>query len=253
VAPLGISGHYGLPPEGFVRALEAGVNLLFWEPNYQGLTEFAARLPGSERNALHFIAGTFEADARRVRQDVERALRMLRVERLTFFLLFWVRSWRRVSPEVREVLQRLRQEGKVRDYGLSTHVRPLAVEALARGWNPVMVRHSAAHRGAEEHVFAEASARGVGLITFNNTCYGRLLRPRDSLPAPSAADCARYSLAQPGVAVCLSAPATLAELEENLAVLRDPHLPPERRAALEALGAALYPDEVIFRKLVRSR
>src|SRR5262249_52781182 len=32
VSPVGISGHYGLPVEGFVRAVEAGVNLLFWEP-----------------------------------------------------------------------------------------------------------------------------------------------------------------------------------------------------------------------------
>src|SRR5262249_30998198 len=44
VAPVGISGHYGLPVEGFVRTAEAGVNLMFWEPTYQTMTEFVTRL-----------------------------------------------------------------------------------------------------------------------------------------------------------------------------------------------------------------
>ena len=81
--------------------------------------------------------------------------RALGVDRLAVFLLFWVRSWARVAPDVREALDRLRAEGKVQAWGLSTHSRPLAVEALHAGWDPVMVRHSAAHRGAEERVLPQ--------------------------------------------------------------------------------------------------
>jgi HEAT repeat protein len=253
VAPLGVSGHYGLPVEGFVRAAAAGVNLFFWEPNYLTLTEFAGRLSPADRRGLHFLAGTFEADGRRVRRDAERALRMLRLDRLALYLLFWVQSWDRVSPDVREALERLRAEGKVACYGLSTHSRRLAVEAVEAGWDPVMVRHSAAHRGAERDVFPVAAARGRGLLTFSATCYGRLLKPRGGLEAPTGADCYRYALAQPGVAACLTAPATLELLEENLAALRLPHLDDERRQRLLAQGASLYEDETIFRRLVRSR
>jgi hypothetical protein len=253
VAPVGISGHYGLPVEGFVRAVEAGVNLLFWEPNYATLTAFASRLPPSERRGLHFLTGTFEADGARVRRDAERALRQLRIERLAVYLVFWVQSWARVADDVRDTLERLKAEGKVAAFGLSTHSRPLALEALDAGWDPVMVRHSAAHRGGEAEVFPQALERGTGLLTFSNTCYGRLLQPRPGLQPPTAADCYRYALAQPAVAACFSAPATLEQLEENLAVLRDPVLPDDRRAALLAQGAALYEDETLFRKLVRSR
>ncbi len=67
--------------------------------------------------------------------------------------------------------------GKVVSFGLSTHERGLAVEALDRGWDPVMVRHSAAHRKAEAEIFPRAAALGAGLITFNATCYGRLTQP----------------------------------------------------------------------------
>src|SRR5205085_3353992 len=116
----------------------------------------------------------------------------------------------------RDCVEELLRAGKVGACGLSTHNRALAVEALVAHWSPVMVRHSAAHRGAEKEVFPRAAAEGIGLIAFNNTCYGRLLQPRGDREPPRAADCYRFTLAQPGVAMCLSAPATLAQLEENL-------------------------------------
>jgi HEAT repeat protein len=253
VPPVGISGHYGLPVEGFVRAVEEGVNLLFWEPNYQTLTEFAARLSSGQRRQLHFLAGTFEAGGSRIRKDVERAVRNLHIDRLALFLIFWTRSWERITDEVRGTLERLQQEGLIGMPGLSTHSRTLAVEALASGWNPVMVRHSAAHRGAETQVFPHAESAHASIITFNNTCYGRLLKPQGGRPIPPAADCYRYTLSFPTVTMCLSAPATLEQLEANLQALRDPHLDDERRRELLEQGAEVYREETLFRRLVRSR
>src|SRR5262249_14878485 len=107
VAPMGISGHYGLPVEGLVRAYEAGVNLMFWEPNYRTMTEFVTRMGSAGRDSIHLLAGTFEADGERVRRDAERVLRMLQVERIAVFLLFWVQSWDRVTPDVRAELDQL--------------------------------------------------------------------------------------------------------------------------------------------------
>jgi hypothetical protein len=253
VAPMGLSGHYGLPVEGFARAVEAGVNLLFWEPNYQTLTAFSNRISPSQRRDLHFLVGTFEAGAARIRKDVERALRNLQIERISLFLIFWTRSWERVTDEVLGALERLRKEGLIAMPGLSTHSRLLAAEALAAGWDPVMVRHSAAHRGAETQVFPHVAKRGASLITFNNTCYARLLKPQGDKPAPRPADFYRYTLSFPEVTLCLSAPATLEQLDENLQALDDPHLPEDRRIALLEHGAEVYREETLFRRLVRSR
>jgi hypothetical protein len=253
VSAMGVSGHYGLPVEGFVRAVEAGVNLFFFEPNYQTLIEFAGRLSPADRHSLHFIAGTFEAEGPRVQKDVERALRLLHIDQIALFLMFWVQSWDRIDPGVMETLDRLKQAGKIGAYSLSTHNRTLALEAIDTGWNPVMIRHSVAHRGAEEAIFPKAVATGTSIITFNNTCYGRLLEAQGDVPIPGAADCYRYTLAQPAVTVCLSAPATLEELDENLQALRDPELPAERLPELRAQGDRVYQEDVIFRKLVRSR
>jgi Aldo/keto reductase family len=250
IAPLAISGHYGLPVDGFVHALEEGVNVFFWEPNYRTLTEFASRLPPENRYAIHFLAGTFEAEPKRIAADVDRVLRNLGIDCISFFLLFWVQTWARVTPAVRETLDRLRDAGKIGRYGLSTHSRSLAVEAIEADWELVMVRHSAAHRGAEAQVFPTARQRGTTLFTFNNTCYGRLLRGTD---CPEAADCYRYSLTQPEVVACISAPATMQQLQENLKALHEPFLPPERQERLLHKGMNVYEEEAIFRKLIRER
>ncbi len=253
VSPLGVSGHYGLPVEGFARAAEAGVNLFFWEPNYATLTRFVTRLSPSDRGRIHVLAGTFEAEPAKIRKDAERALKNLKLDRLGIFLIFWTQSWQRITSDVRDVLERLKAEGKVQVYGLSTHSRPLAVEAIRDGWNPVMVRHSAAHRKAESEVFPLAIERSTSIITFNNTCYGRLLDPgEDGKPAFRPSDCFRFTLNTPGVSACFTAPSSLEYLEENLDALRNPELLEDVRERLLKRGEWMYREDTVFRKTVRA-
>lgn len=247
VSPLGVSGHYGLPVEGYVRAAEAGVNLFFWEPNYATLTRFMTRLSPTDRRGVHVLAGTFEADPAKIRKDVERAVRNMKLERLSVFLIFWTQSWQRITPDVRECLEKLKRDGLVQTYGLSTHNRGIARDAIIEGWNPVMVRHSAAHRKAETEVLPHARERGTTILTFNNTCYGRLLDPSFR---PS--DCFRYTLNTPGVSACFTAPSTLEYLEENLDALRNPELPDAVRDRLLNRGEWMYREDTVFRKTVRA-
>ena len=269
--PLAISGRYGLPEEAFDEALERGVRLFFWEPTYEGQTRWVRRIAPARRAGLTFLAGTFEADPRAIRRDAEAALRLLRVEVLDVFLVFWARSPERLGEDVLETLSRLVEAGRLRTFGLSTHRRDLAARAVAQGWPVVMVRHSAAHRGAEVEVFPAALAAGAGVLTFSNLCYGRMLRPgfgpnppvRDGGspgPGPSSApnhpapaDCYRYSLAQPGVTTAISGPRDVLQLRENLRVLESPDLPAERLAGLRAFGDRVHADNREFFELVRWR
>jgi len=252
ISPLGLSGHYGLPPEGFGEAFETGVNVMFWEPNYSTMTAFYRRLSAADRRRIQLTIGTFEATPQRIRADVDRALRTLGIEQISMFLLFWVRSWQRISDEVLAEIESLTQFGKIAAHGLSTHNRTLAMQAMERDWNPVMVRHSAAHRGAEEAVFGHAVQHDVKLITFNNTCYGRLLQSDGENPPPTAADCYRFSLSQPGVSLCWTAPSTCEQLRDNLKAMTEPELPPHRREALIAQGANVYAEDKLFERCVRA-
>jgi aryl-alcohol dehydrogenase-like predicted oxidoreductase/HEAT repeat protein len=251
VSRIGLSGHYGLPEEGFAEAVSTGVNLMFWEPYYQTMTNFFRRVPAVEKNRIHLIAGTYEANPKKIRTDLERALRLLKFERLSLFLLYWTHSWGRVTDEVVDELDKLKSEGKTAMYSLSTHNRPLAIDAIQRGWNPIMVRHSAGHRGAEETVFPVASKYRSTLISFNNTCYGRLLQPIGNSPGLSPADCYRYTLAQSAVSICLTAPATLEQLRENLQALVHPEISPEEMERMKRHGDLLYRQDKTFERLVR--
>ncbi len=255
---LGISGHYGLPRASYDHAYERGVRMYFWEPNYTELTARFQGWPTSTRARALAVCGSFEAEPALVLKDLERALRMLKVEAVGLFLVFWVRSWRRIAwpgeeEGLREVLERAKADGKLLDYGLSTHQRELALRALGEGWDPIMVRHSAAHRGAERAIFPQAQAVGARVLTFNNLCYGRLLRDphQRGLVPPTPAECYRYALAQPGVSLCWSAPRDHDELLHNLQVLDEPALSEGRMEELRRFGDVVYEENRMFAECLR--
>lgn len=255
VSPLVLSGANGLSLASMSEAHEAGVNSFFWEPDYTQLTRFLRTRRGP-REGLVVVTGTYHSGAAALRRDVESALRQLRTDWLDVFLLFWVRSPERLSAEDFEALEKLRTEGKLRAFGFSTHLRDLALEAIRRDpWPVVMTRHSAAHPGAERAFFPEALARGTGVLAFTATCYGRLLQPAPGMPSdaalPSAVDCYRYSLSQPGVSACLSAPRSHRELTQNLEVLARTRMMPEALEAMRAHGARVRARNQQFNTLIR--
>ncbi|HLT39350.1 MAG TPA: aldo/keto reductase [Enhygromyxa sp.] len=250
LAPLIISGAFGLTPSSLAFAAERGVDTYFWEPRYTNLTRF---LRQPRRSDLQVVAGSFHADRRGLLDDLERARRRLRRDHIDLFLLFWVRSPARLSAEALATLQEFVDQGWIRSYGFSTHDRAIACEAIATGdWPVIMTRHSAAHRGAEQELLPSAAAAGVGVLGFSALCYGRMLRSSSVFErGPEPVDCYRYSLAQPAVAACVSAPRRHRELEHNLAVLDHASLADHQKDALIAHGTEVYADNKRFDRLLR--
>jgi HEAT repeat protein len=247
VSPLAVSGAFELSPGSLAVAADSGVDLFFWEPGYAAMTRFL-RAP-RQRTRARVITGTYHADAASLEADVHRALRRLRRETLDVFLLFWVRSPARLDDDAFRALARLKEAGKIRAAGFSTHDRVLATAALQKqAWDVVMIRHSAAHPGIEEAFLPAARAAGVGVLTFSALCYGRMLTGPG---APVAADCYRYSLGQPGVTACLAAPRRHRELVEDLGALQSPRLSLDRQAALRAHGAGVRAENHRFNTLLR--
>ena len=247
VAPLAISGAFELSPGSLHAAAEAGVELFFWEPTYAAMARF---LRGrSMRTRAAVVTGSYHADAASITLDVERALRRLRRDTLEVFLLFWARSSARLDEAAFAAVERLKQAGHVRAVGFSTHDRALAIEALDRSpWDVVMTRHSAAHPGIEAELLPHAAARGASVLTFSALCYGRMV---SGPGAPSPADCYRYSLSQPGVTACISAPRRHRELMENLEVVGQPLLDAAAITALRAHGEGVRLENQRFGSLIR--
>ncbi len=257
LSPLVLSGAHEPSVGSLFRAMNAGCNGFFWEPRYRNLTTFL-RAAASRGQRPVVIAGTYHATERAIRADVERTLRALGREHLDVFLVFWTRSVARLAGEVPRALARLRREGLIRAAGFSTHDRVLAEGVLGgrAEWDVMMVRHSAAHPGAEDRLFAKALARETAVFGFSATSYGRLLRsaPVDGetdIAPPSAADCYRYTLTQPGVTAVVSAPRGGRELVENLAVLAQPTLDARRMEELRAFGRRVREDSLDFARYIR--
>lgn len=250
VAPLIVSGAFSLTPSSLAFAAERGVDTYFWEPRYINLTRF---LRQPRRCDLQVVAGSFHADRRGLLEDLERARRRLRRDRIDLFLLFWVRSPARLGAEALATLREFVERGWIRSYGFSTHDRAIACEAIESGdWPVIMTRHSAAHRGAELELLPMAAAAGVGVIGFSALCYGRMLRSSSVFErGPAPVDCYRYSLTQPAVAACVSAPRRHRELDHNLALLDDASLGDDQKAALIAHGTEIYADNKRFDRLLR--
>jgi diketogulonate reductase-like aldo/keto reductase len=246
IAPLVISGAFDLSPAALATAAEAGVDAWFWEPGYDSLTE---HLRAGSRDRSHVITGSYHADAASIEADVDRALRRLGRDVLDVFLLFWSRSPARVDAEAFAMLDRLKRAGKIRAAGFSTHHRELARAAIeASPWDVVMIRHSAAHPGIEAELLPTARQTGTAILTFSALCYGRMV---SGPQAPSPADCYRYSLSQPGVVGCISAPRRRHEVIENVAVLRAPTLDAAQLAALRAHGVGVRAENQRFNTLMR--
>jgi len=246
VSPLILSGANALPVSGFFEAAERGCNTFFWEPDDESTTRFLR----SASPACQVVAGSYDSGARRLRDDVERALRRLGRETLDVFLLFWVRSPGRVSAENFDALERLRREGKLRTFGFSTHLREVAADAVsARAWPVVMTRYSLAHPGAERSLLPVLAERNVGTLGFTSTCYGRLLeREGDGEPA-SADECYRFSLERMNAVI--AAPRTVSELEAGLKALTAEPLDPSREAALRRHGEIVRGSSSSLNHLVR--
>ncbi|MBL0216896.1 MAG: aldo/keto reductase [Myxococcales bacterium] len=247
VTPLAVSGAFDLSPGSLHVASEAGVELMFWEPTYAAMTRFLRVRARRDRTCV--VTGSYHADAASIHADVDRALRRLRRDTLDVFLLFWARSPARLDEAAFDALDQLKRAGKLRAIGFSTHDRGLAIDALARSpWDVVMTRHSAAHPGIEDALLARAQAAGAGVLTFSALCYGRMV---SGPGAPEPADCYRYSLSQPGVTACITAPRRHRELVENLAVLERTQLDETELARLRAHGAGVRIENQRFNTLIR--
>jgi aryl-alcohol dehydrogenase-like predicted oxidoreductase len=180
-----------------------------------------------------------------LRRTLEKRLRQLNTDYIDVFHYLGVRTADEFGSRVREELQELREDPRVKGVSISTHDRKLAGELAAGGvLDAVMVRYNAAHRGAETDIFPQLAAHEPGVISFTATRWRALLRrPRGwatSGPVPTAGMCYRFVLSNPNVDVCLCAPSNLEQFEANLAEVRRGPLGEDEMAFMREFGDAVY-------------
>jgi aryl-alcohol dehydrogenase-like predicted oxidoreductase len=248
VSRIGLAQGYGVPAAGIEKAFhEWGINYLYVSPllNLRSMVRAVRNLAPSHRDELCIVLSRPFFGGLRLESFVERWLKKLELE-WADLLVQDVRKPQ--SQKLIDLVQRLKDRGKLRYFGISSHERPV-LGKIARGEveAPVdffHVRYNAVHTGAEQDVFPHLQQEDrPGIVVFTATCWRKLLKPR-RMPAGesplTAADCYRFVLSHPDVNVCLSGPKTAAHLEENLKALDAGPLDEEEMARVRRIGNHIY-------------
>jgi len=250
---LGLSASYRPGKAAIYRALDEGINYFFGYGFDSQMMSVLRDVLRRDRDRYVIATGAYNfiLGHPNLRRTLEKRLRRLGTDYIDAFLFLGVMKEREFSSSVREELYRLREEGKVRSVGLSTHNRQLAGRLAADGSVDVlMIRYNAAHRGAEEEIFPYLERHDPGVVSYTATRWTQLLRrprgwPKDG-PVPSAGMCYRFVLSDPNVDVCLTAPSNLDQLVENIAAVRQGPLNEEEMAFMRRFGDAVHTSERWF-------
>ncbi len=240
---LGLSGSFGLDEAGSREALER-IQYVFWFPHMRGLTP--ALKDAVRRDRARYVVATGPLLGHfpgLVRKAAEGRLRTLGTDYLDVLQLSWLSRMSAFTGAVQEELLRLKQEGKVRAIGVTTHDRPragrLAEDSIV---DLLQIRYNAAHPGAEQDVFPHLARRHPAVVAYTATSWRKLMRrPRGwTGSVMTAGDCYRWVLASPHVDVVLSGPRNAKELRENLAALDRGPLSADELAWMREFGRAVH-------------
>ncbi len=248
---LGLSASYRPGRETVFRAADLGVNLFFlFGFDGQMISALRDLLPRErERYVVATGAYNYVWGRQNFRRTLEKRLRQLRTDYLDLFLFLGVMQPEQFAPRDLEALQALREDSRVRAVGCSIHHRRYAGQLAAAGAVDVlMVRYNAAHRGAEEEIFPFLEPHRPGILSYTATRWTALLRPPKGWtgPVPDAGLLYRFVLSNPHVDVCLTAPRSTRELEENVRALERGPLDAEEISRLRAFGDAVHAQRKWF-------
>ena len=248
VSRLGIASGYGVPATAMEKAFhEHNVNYFYLSPIlFQGRMRKALRsLAPRHRDKMVIVLAKPVGKGFLLRSFVERWLRKLNIDQADLVLL---QDVRKETPLLFERALKLKEEGKVRFVGMSSHERPLFGQ-IARGEVDLPVdvfqlRYNAVHRGAEQDIFPFLPEQNrPGIVNFTATCWRKLLNAK-KMPAGerplSGTECYRFVLSNPNVDVCLTGPSSAERLEQNLEALEDGPLSEEEMERIVKIGDHIH-------------
>jgi aryl-alcohol dehydrogenase-like predicted oxidoreductase len=247
---IGLASGYGIPAAAMEKAFhEYGINYFYVSPvlNLRSMIQ-AVRNLYAHRDELFIVQarpymGGF--GGRRLEKYVDKWLGKLGIDRVELLLQDVRKPFK---PALMEEIKKLKEKGKVRFAGISSHDRPLFPRVVSGEVSVPAdffhIRYNAVHSGAEQDVFPYLPVEDRhGVAVFTATCWRKLLKPKLMPPGEkplTAADCYRFVLSNPNVDVCLTAPKTAEQMEENFKALEAGPLDEEEMERVRRIGKYIY-------------
>jgi aryl-alcohol dehydrogenase-like predicted oxidoreductase len=251
---IGLASGYGVSSACIEKAFhEYGVNYFYISPllNLRSMIQATRNLGTGNRDELLILLARpyFKGfGGRRLESYVEKWLRKLGLEWIDLIFQGVDKS---VSQKFTDSLHQLKDSGKVRFVGMSTHERPVFARVASGEVNAPAdffhVRYNVVHSGAEQDVFPllpREDRPGIGVYTA--ICWRKPLKAKNMPPGEkplTAADCYRFVLSNPDVDVCLTAPKTEKQMEENFRALEAGPLDEEEMGRARHIGRYVYGEK----------
>jgi len=247
VCRLGLSATYRPGKRVIYKALDEGVDFFFCYGFDTHMISVLRDVLKNNRENYSVVTGAYNLlwTYPNLRRTLEKRLRQLHTDYIDVFLFLGVIKEKHFTEQVREELYRLREEGKARFVGISTHNRKFAGKLAAEGaLDVIMMRYNAAHRGAEQDIFPYLNQYNPGVVSYTATRWRYLLKrpqgwPKEGL-IPTAGMCYRFVLSNPHVDVCLTAPSNIKQLKENLVAFRQGPLGEDEMEFMRKFGDAVH-------------
>ncbi|MFC2172593.1 aldo/keto reductase [Acidobacteriota bacterium] len=252
VCPIGISSGYGLDADGVEEAVDGGVNYLFNSaPRKKSFCEGIRRVSRKNREDLIIVLQSYWRSFLGGLQNrsIERGLDALGLDYVDVMVLGWFNK--RPPKKLIDGALKLKEEGKVKLLGLSTHKRKIVPELATEGDFQVFhVRYNAAHRGAEYDIFPHVDpSTGPGMVAFTATRWGHLLNPKKMPPGEKplrASDTYRFCLTSPHIHTIATGPKNRDQLKEALLAIEKGPLDQDEMARIRKIGDHVYGKKTLM-------
>ena len=247
VSKLGLGSSFKAPTASYHEAFERGVNYFYWGSIRRSLMGDAIReIAAQKREELSIVLQSYSRFAWQLTRSVEGAIRKLGIDYGDMLLLGWHNQ--APSRAVLDAALDLKERGRVRTIGLSSHRRSLFPELLDEESYAIWhLRYNAVPRGAERDVFPKLEGRAPsdrpGIVTYTTTSWGQLCDRAKTPPGektPSGTDCYRFALSHPDVDVCLAGPNNEDQMRQALDALELGPMSEEERAWMSRVGDHIY-------------
>ena len=249
---LGLSATHRPGRNTVFRAVELGINYFFCYGFDTHMTGALRELLRKDREKYVVATGPYNFlwGHQSFRKTLEKRLRQLKTDYIDVFLFLGVMKEKQFPPRLRDELRRLRDEGKIRAVGCSTHDRKFAGRLLAGDEiDVIMMRYNAAHPGAEKDIFPHLQ-NGQGVVSYTATRWRYLLRRPRSWPRegriPTPGETYRFVLSNRNVHVAMTAPSNIKQLEENVVAVQSGPLSEADMLFMREFGQAVREQKKWF-------
>ncbi|MBP2674060.1 MAG: putative oxidoreductase of aldo/keto reductase family [Deltaproteobacteria bacterium] len=239
-----------LTPEAEVMrvAFDHGVNYVDTARRYMGgrNEEIVGKALKGRRDKVYVATKTAPSSTSKedITRDVETSLKALETDYIDVIQLHSLTGRERVFlPETREALARLKEQGKVRFFGVTTHkneaeVLNALVDDPDRFFDTALVAYNFNSGDEVTNAMARAAGAGVGIIAMKALAGGYTTEAPGPISPHQAA--IKWVLRNPNIATAIPGMKDLAQLKEDIAVMGMPFGHADGRA-LQRYGAAIQP------------